>query len=74
MIISEFKAKCIAVIREAQATREPVVITRRGRPVARIEPIVETDRERQLGIFRGRMKIKGDIVAADSTEDWEMLK
>ena len=39
VIISEFKAKCIAILREAQRTREPVVVTRRGKPLARIEPI-----------------------------------
>lgn len=74
MLISEFKAKCIAVIKEAQRTREAVIITRRGRPVARVEPIVDDDKERQLGVFRGMMKIKGDIVAASATSDWDMLE
>lgn len=74
MVISEFKAKCIAVLREAQRTGEPVVITRRGRPIARIEPIVEGAAKRSLGALRGRMKIKGDIVRADTVKDWEMLK
>ena len=74
MIISEFKAKCIAVLKEAQRTREPVVITRRGKPLARIEPILEDASRRRLGAVRGRMNIRGNIVAADFGQDWEVLR
>jgi prevent-host-death family protein len=71
VLISEFKAKCIAVLREAQRTGEPVLITRRGRPIARIEPVAEGQPERRLGALRGRMRITGDIVRVDTTRDWE---
>jgi prevent-host-death family protein len=71
VLISEFKAKCIAVLREAQRTGEPVLITRRGRPIARIEPFAEGQPRRRLGALRGRMRIKGDIVRVDTTQDWE---
>ncbi len=73
VIISEFKAKCIAILREAQRTREPVVVTRRGKPLARIEPIIEGAPTRQLGAVRGRMQIRGDIVEAGTEQDWEAL-
>ena len=73
ILISEFKAKCIAVLREAQRTGEPVLVTRRGRPIARIEPVVQGLRTRKLGALRGRMKIVGDIVEIDTTRDWEVL-
>lgn len=73
MVVSEFKAKCIAVLREAQRSGEPLLVTRRGRPLARIEPISEEVSERRLGIFRGRMRIRSDIVHASSEDDWEML-
>ena len=73
VIISEFKAKCISILKEAQRTREPVVVTRRGKPLARIEPIIEAAPRRQLGALRGRMRIMGDIVRSDSEQDWDML-
>ncbi len=73
VIISEFKAKCISILKEAQRTREPVVVTRRGKPLARIEPILEDAPRRKLGALRGRMQIRGDIVRTDSERDWEML-
>jgi prevent-host-death family protein len=73
MVVSDFKAKCIAVLREAQRSGEPLLVTRRGRPLARIEPISEAATERRLGLYQGRMRIRGDIVHGTSEGDWEML-
>ena len=73
VVVSEFKAKCIALLRKARETGEPILITRRGEPIARVEPVREVPDERPLGVFRGRMKIRGDIVQADSSEEWEAL-
>jgi prevent-host-death family protein len=36
MSASQFKAKCLAVLDEVAATGEPVVVTKRGTPVARV--------------------------------------
>ena len=38
---SEFKAKCLALLDEVAATREVIVVTKRGKPVARVEPADE---------------------------------
>ena len=73
VILSEFKAKCIAILKEAQRTGKPLVITRRGKPLARVEPIPEDAAGRKLGTLRGRMKIEGDLVREDSEQEWEML-
>ena len=74
MVVSEFKAKCIALLREAQRTGESILVTRRGRPIARVEPVREIRSERPLGVYRGRMALHGDIVQADSSSDWEALE
>ncbi len=71
MIISEFKAKCIAVLKEAQRTHEPVLVTRWGHPLARIEPVYDDPPPREFGALRGRMRIKGDIVKSDFDREWE---
>ena len=73
IILSEFKAKCIAVLKQAQRSGEAIVVTRRGHPLARIEPILDEMPPRKLGALRGKMKIKGDIVQNDFSEDWEMV-
>jgi prevent-host-death family protein len=70
IMLSEFKANCIAILREAQRTAEPLIVTRRGRPLARIEPVQEPTPKRLFGAQRGRLRIKGDIVHADFSADW----
>jgi len=72
--ISEFKSKCIAILNDAQRSGKGLIVTRRGRPLARIEPFSREPGKRRLGVFRGRMTIKGDIVLTDTAADWEMLK
>ncbi len=74
MNISEFKSKCIAVLKAAQLSGKGLIVTLRGRPIARIEPITRPRDMRRLGVFRGRVTIKGDIVHTDTGEDWEMLR
>ena len=72
--VTEFKAKCLAVMDEVARKREPVVITKRGKPVARLVP-VETADDEIFGFAVGRVKIVGDIVGpVFPLEDWEMLK
>ncbi len=45
MAAGKFKATCLAVMDEVQAKREPVVLTKNGRPVAELVPIeIEADR------------------------------
>jgi antitoxin (DNA-binding transcriptional repressor) of toxin-antitoxin stability system len=74
MTISEFKSKCIAVLKEAQRSGKGLIVTWRGQPLARVEPITRTSGKRKLGTFRGRMTITGNLVSIDSSADWEMLK
>lgn len=38
MKAGEFKAKCLAVMDEVAATGEPVVVTKRGKPIVRLVP------------------------------------
>ncbi len=72
MGISEFKAKCIGAIREARRTGTPIMITRRGQPWARLDPISEASERRELGRLRHMLTIKGDIVHAGFTDEWEL--
>ena len=72
----KFKATCLAVMDEVQARREPVVITKNGKPVAKMVPVeMEED---PLAVFRfgkGKITILGDIIApASDLEDWDALK
>ena len=74
MLVSDFKAKCIAVLKEVKRSGEPVVVTLRGRPMVRVEPFTEGAPGKQLGVLKENMRIRRDLVESDTTGDWEMLK
>ena len=63
MAAGKFKAQCLAVMDEVQAKREPVVITKNGKPVAKLVPIVEGERDPLFGFYRGNLEIPGDIIS-----------
>ena len=69
---AKFKAQCLAVMDEVQAKREPVLITKKGVPVAKLEPVGEEEDD-PLAVYRfGGVTIVGDIMApASDPEDWE---
>jgi prevent-host-death family protein len=41
MAAGEFKAKCLAVMAEVNSTGQPVLVTKRGKPLARVLPFEE---------------------------------
>ena len=69
MTATEFRAKCLGLIDEVAETGREIVITKRGRPVARLVPYRRKPRS-LFGMGRGRMKILGDITAPIDVE-WE---
>ncbi len=69
VLISEFKAKCIKMLKEVQKNGKPLLVTLRGEPIARVEPVAK-GKKRQLGALKGRMIIKGDIIKSDFEKDW----
>ena len=73
MAAGVFKANCLAVIDEVQAKRETVVITKRGKPVAKLVPI-NTDKDEIFGFLAGKGEVTGDIVSpALTSEEWREL-
>ena len=75
MAISRFKATCLAVLERVRQTGEPIVITKRGRPVAQVQPPPpqEQTRESKFGCMKGTVEVQGDIVAPLAKEAWEVL-
>ncbi|HLB91964.1 MAG TPA: type II toxin-antitoxin system Phd/YefM family antitoxin [Terriglobales bacterium] len=74
--ISEFKAKCLALLEQVRATKTPIRITRFGKPVAEIvPPTTVIDREKWFGSMKDSFEILGDIVSPANDEDeWEVLR
>jgi prevent-host-death family protein len=60
---AEFKAKCLKLIDEVAATHEPLVISKRGKPLVKLVPIVDETPTSLFGYMKGTVTIHGDIVA-----------
>ena len=60
MQASAFKTKCLTVMNEIQATGEPVIVTKRGKPVVKVIP-AEPEKGDILGFMAGEFEIVGDI-------------
>jgi prevent-host-death family protein len=57
--ISEFKAKCLALLEQVQKTKKPLRVTRFGKPIADVRD----------------MEILGDIISPATDEaEWEVLR
>jgi prevent-host-death family protein len=63
----EFKANCLRLMDEVARQRAPLVITKRGKPVARLVPIDEGPVD-LFGRMAGTIKIIGDIVGPTDVE------
>jgi prevent-host-death family protein len=72
MSAAEFKATCLEVLDRVAETRQGVVVTKRGKPVARVVPLV--DRPQQIvGALKGTVDIRGDIISPVKVP-WMALK
>ncbi|HXX22863.1 MAG TPA: type II toxin-antitoxin system Phd/YefM family antitoxin [Terriglobia bacterium] len=67
-----FKAQCLAIMDEVQAKRESVVITKHGKPVAKLVP-ADSDADEIYNFLRGKGAVMGDVISP-AIEDWGNLK
>ena len=75
--ISEFKPTCLAVLERVRRTREGVIITRRGLPVAQVlpPPPPNVPEGSSFGCLASQTTIAGDLVEpASAPEDWDALR
>jgi antitoxin (DNA-binding transcriptional repressor) of toxin-antitoxin stability system len=67
--ITDFKARCLALLQELSDTNESLVITKHGKPFAEVRPCKQ-DVETALEKFRGSVVHCGDIVSPIE-EEWD---
>jgi len=68
----QFKAKCLQIMDDVAQTREPIVITKFGKPVAKLVPIPPA-RVELIGAMRGSVLWEGDIISPIDVE-WDAMK
>jgi prevent-host-death family protein len=67
-----FKARCLTIMKEVQSTGEPVVVTKRGKPVVKVVPIA-TETHSLFGFMKRKVTIVGDIESPIPVE-WEVMR
>ena len=73
--ISKFKATCLAVLDRVGRTRKPVLVTRFGKPVARILPPPPPPAGEWLGAMQDDGEIHDDLIApAADLAEWDVLR
>jgi prevent-host-death family protein len=74
--ISKFKATCLAALERVRRTGRPLLVTRRGTPVAQVipPPPPAAGRGTGFGSMMQETDVLGDILTPLPEEDWEVLR
>ena len=68
MAAAKFKEQCLSLLDEVDA--EGIVITKRGKPVAKLIPIA-SDSASLIGSLKGKLRITGNILSTGARWDAE---
>jgi antitoxin (DNA-binding transcriptional repressor) of toxin-antitoxin stability system len=63
----EFKARCLEVLEQLVAPG--LIVTKEGRPLARITPVAPINNEQLIGSMHGQIAIHGDVLSTGI--DWD---
>jgi len=67
---ADFKANCLRLMDEVAQQRRPIIITKRGKPVAKLVPVEEQETIDLFGYMAGTAKICGDIISPIEDAGW----
>lgn len=71
MAAGKFKAQCLSVIDEVYEFKEEVIITKHGKPMAKLVPAKKA-KDSIFGAMRGQIEILGDLVEPITEPDeWD---
>jgi prevent-host-death family protein len=71
---TELKAKCLALLDEVDDRGDTITVTKRGRPVATLQPLKKKPWKSLKGAWIGKIEIAGDIVNLDTPPLWNALR
>ena len=66
---ANFKAECLRLLDEVASTRRAIIVTKRGKPVAKLVPIDTAPRD-PFGCMAGTARICGDIIGPIEDLEW----
>lgn len=70
--ISEFKSHCLEILSKLSTTSEPIIITKRNKPIAVVNSFKQ-EKKSLFGLLHNKAAINGDIISS-LNEEWEVEK
>lgn len=64
-----FKARCLTLMEDVRSTKQPLLITKRGKPMAKLVP-VEEPKDDFIGRLKGVFEVVGNL-EDEAPEPWE---
>lgn len=61
--ISDFKARCLALIEDVERSGQGLTILKRGRPVAQVVPVLPREERYPQDTLAGTVEILGDVLS-----------
>ena len=71
MAISQFKTHALKIIAQLAKDHEAIIITKRGRPVARLLPYEDDEQSAEPGQLADTLVFEEDIITPLGEEIWE---
>jgi prevent-host-death family protein len=72
--VTEFKAKCLALLDGIEKNGGTITITKRGRPLAKVGPVRPTKWKSLEGTWAGKLEIDDDALMADRSDLWDAVR
>ena len=69
--VSEFKAKSLGLLDRVARNHESIIVTKRGKPIARVIPIGEQNQKPKPGKLEGTLLSEEDIVIPLGAKIWK---
>lgn len=67
---AEFKAKCLELMDQVAESHQEIVITKRGKPIAKLVPVEDKPLKPLFGSMAGTVETLGDILTPIDVK-WE---
>jgi hypothetical protein len=67
--ISQFKLRCLEIIKKLQADHQTIIMTKKDKPIAEAVSL-DNKKVSLFGMLKGKAEIKGDLIASID-EKWD---
>jgi len=71
--VTEFKAKCLAMLDDLSLEGGSIIVTKRGRPLARVSPARQPKWKSPEGSLAGKVVVDDEALMADMSDLWEAV-